>query len=510
MSTLNTDASGYIIDCSKNLSLTTQELDIFQKDIGLDNKEYHDFFNFHECNGKKNSKMIPLVPIKKSIENGIKSTGNSSIFNMPLETLLEHVRHNREKNYKELPYKNIINRLDGALLSSTTPITTIDKKRLDELLENVSKHYNNLSFGKPLVTYKSPAFKARRRRRPHRLALPAPLPPPPPPPLPPRIIEHIDIDVSIETLKDLLKLCDDYPLRKDVKYNINMAAIHKIKAPLLELNGMIGMNNLKNSILDQILYFIQDLHKCANVDGKDFMHTVIYGPPGTGKTEVAKIMGKIFSTMGVLPKNVFRKATRADLIAGYLGQTALKTKDLIKECLGGVLFIDEAYALGNSEKRDSFAKECIDTLCEALSDNKENLMVIIAGYEKELKSCFFDYNQGLDSRFTWRFRTTDYTPNELKAIFEKKVADAKWSLKEPLPVSWFKKKKEYFKFFGRDMETLFAKTKIAHGRRIFGKKACERKKITLQDLDKGFKMYSANDEVNDRNKNNDSYSNLYL
>ena len=134
MRTLNTDASGYIIDCSKNLSLTTQELDIFQKDIGLDNKEYHDFFNFHECNGKKNSKMIPLVPIKKSIENGIKSTDNSSIFNMPLETLLEHVRHNREKNYKELPYKNIINRLDGALLSSTTPITTIDKKRLDELL----------------------------------------------------------------------------------------------------------------------------------------------------------------------------------------------------------------------------------------------------------------------------------------------------------------------------------------------------------------------------------------
>ena len=93
---------------------------------------------------------------------------------------------------------------------------------------------------------------------------------------------------------------------------------------------------------------------------------------------------------------------------------------MVKDCLGGVLFIDEAYALGNPEKRDSFAKECIDTLCEALSDHKDNLMVIIAGYEEELKSCFFDYNQGLDSRFTWRFKTTDYNAEELKAILKKK------------------------------------------------------------------------------------------
>ena len=75
------------------------------------------------------------------------------------------------------------------------------------------------------------------------------------------------------------------------------------------------------------------------------MHTVIYGPPGTGKTEIAKIMGNIFSKLGILKKNVFRKATRSDLIAGYLGQTAIKTRDLVTSCLGGVLFIDEAYAL---------------------------------------------------------------------------------------------------------------------------------------------------------------------
>ena len=86
------------------------------------------------------------------------------------------------------------------------------------------------------------------------------------------------------------------------------------------------------------------------VTSGDFMHTVIYGPPGTGKTEIAKIIGKIYCKMGILKKGTFKKVTRSDLIAGYLGQTALKTKDVINECLDGVLFIDEAYSLGNIEK----------------------------------------------------------------------------------------------------------------------------------------------------------------
>jgi len=311
--------------------------------------------------------------------------------------------------------------------------------------------------------------------------------------------ETIIIEEEINNIGDILKLVEKYKLDPEINYNINMKALHNIKEPLEELNNMIGMADLKNNIVDQILYFVQELHKNKNTSG-DFMHTVIYGPPGTGKTEIAKMMGKIYSKLGVLDKGIFKKVTRSDLIAGYLGQTAIKTRDVIKESLGGVLFIDEAYALGNPEKRDSFSKECIDTLCEALSDNKDNLMVIIAGYESELKECFFNYNQGLDSRFTWRFKTDNYTAEDLHKIFIKKVHDIGWELNEDSKNTsiFFKKNYDYFKFFGRDIETILAKTKIAHSKRVFCKPESEKKKITIKDLEKGFELYLKNDDIKNR------------
>jgi hypothetical protein len=358
-------------------------------------------------------------------------------------------------------------------------------------------------------------------------------------------INKIDIDVEIKNIGDLIKLCNDYKLAENIEYNINMKALHKIKPDLIELNNMIGMKHLKESIVDQLIYYLQNLHlpifsNSKSVNNGDFLHTVIYGSPGTGKTEVAKIIGRIYSNLGVIkskksssssssssssaslsPRTLssilsdkkktssssssssstrtkFKKVTRSDLIAGYLGQTALKTKDVIKDSLGGVLFIDEAYALGNTEKRDSFAKECIDTLCEALSDNKENLMVIIAGYEKDLKECFFNYNDGLDSRFTWRFKIDDYTSEDLRDIFIKKVNDYGWSVSEEIKASWFEKNIKYFKFYGRDMETLFSKTKIAHSRRVFCKPGNEKTKITMKDLENGFELFIRNEEVKNR------------
>ena len=211
----------------------------------------------------------------------------------------------------------------------------------------------------------------------------------------------------------------------------------------------------------------------------------------------------------MLKKNVFKKVTRDDLVAGYLGQTALKTKDVIKECIGGVLFIDEAYALGNKEKRDSFSKESIDTICEALSDHKKDLMCIIAGYEQELKDCFFSYNPGLESRFTWKFKIDDYNPNELRLIFEKKITDNNWSLKEDLNDEWFEKNKEFFSFFGRDMETLLSKVKIAHSRRVFCLPKEEKTKISNKDLEKGFEIYKRMGDSEKHQQEKQRVKNLY-
>ena len=341
------------------------------------------------------------------------------------------------------------------------------------------------------------------------------------------IIEQINIPTNINNIEDLLNIIEKYPKNKRVKYNINIDMLHNIKDPLTELRDMIGMKQLKENILDQILFYMQELHinepntvSITETDLKntDFMHTVIYGSPGTGKTEVAKIIGAIFAKMGILSKGTFKKVTRADLIAGYLGQTAIKTRDVIKEALGGVLFIDEAYALGNEEQRDSFSKECIDTLCEGLSDHKDNLMVIIAGYEQELNNCFFNYNPGLNSRFTWRFKTDDYTSDDLYNIFVKKVTNAGWSVSKTdsitssIDAKWFKKNISKFKYFGRDMELLFAKTKIAHSRRVFGLDVSEKKQITCEDLEKGFEMYLKNEDPSktkqDRFKN--TISSMYI
>ena len=318
--------------------------------------------------------------------------------------------------------------------------------------------------------------------------------------------KELNIDVSANNIDDLIYILNNYEYHNDTKYNIDLESLHKIKEELVQLNCMVGLTMIKQSILDQLLYFMQDLH--TNNMGGDYKHTVIYGPPGTGKTEIAKIIGKMYSKLGILKNNIFKKVTRNDLIAGYLGQTAIKTKSLIKECLGGVLFIDEAYSLASPEQNDSFSKECLDILCESLSDHKDELMVIIAGYEQEMDNTFFKANRGLKSRFIWRFTIDSYTPTELMNIFNRKVLEQGWSFIDDgvLDENIFYKQKNNLMSYGRDIDLLFTYIKICHGRRIYGKSVDIRKKITTVDLEAGFNMLLTHKE----NDSNTFMSTLYV
>jgi AAA+ superfamily predicted ATPase len=480
---------------------------------------------FDPLHGWEKNKKTLLLKDTDNSNNNIKKKGNS--FTMRLDSIIDDIRNERKRNAQNIKTDNLF-KLKKTLNDQSNPKKQISfnatlnaRDALDDLLLQITKKYdlaNNSSLNsKQIVSRKKtppppPPFPRFVHKRSSSIYMPPnkawdiPLPAPPP-----EIKKELKIiDREVNGIADLLELIKDNPISPYIEYNINMESIHNIKEPLFELNKMIGMNGLKDSIVDQIIYFVQNLHINKDAVNHDFMHTCIYGPPGTGKTEIAKIMGKIFSSLGILKKKYFKKVTRADLIAGYLGQTAIKTRDVIKEALGGVLFIDEAYALGNKEKRDSFAKECIDTLCEGLSDHKGQLMVIIAGYEKDLKNCFFAYNQGLNSRFPWRFNTDDYNGSELNKIFQKKINDAGWSLKEEIPDKWFESKMDTFTFYGRDMETLLSKTKIAHGRRVFCKPKEEKMKLTMKDIKRGYDMFIDNNEVKERNNKNGHIEHMYL
>ena len=314
----------------------------------------------------------------------------------------------------------------------------------------------------------------------------------------------IQIDDPIRDISDILHILEIHPYQEDCEYNIDLKALHNIREELEQLNAMIGMEKVKQAILQQMIYFIQQLHlsntldinETTNILSLDYKHTILSGPPGTGKTEMAKILGKMYSKLGILKNNVFKKVTRNDLVAGYLGQTAIKTKKVVEECLGGVLFLDEAYSLGLD---DAFSKECVDTLCEAMSDHRDDLMVIIAGYEKELNETFFRINAGMQSRFMWKFVIDKYEPKQLMDIFAKKVFENGWCFSEEYVeeteknrTAWFKKNKEHFLNYGRDMELLFSYVKISHAQRIFGKDPVIRKKLTREDLEKGLELFLEN------------------
>ena len=321
-------------------------------------------------------------------------------------------------------------------------------------------------------------------------------------------LEEVFLDVKIKNIDDLIELGEKYNPKEKKKYNINLKALSKLKEPLVKLKKMIGMKNLKNAIKNQIIYFLQDFEK----KNTHMMHTIIEGPPGSGKTEVANILAAIYAKLGFLKKEFVHKVKRSDLIGQYLGQTAIKTQKAIEEASGGVLLIDEAYSLGNPEGRDSYSKECIDTINQNLSEKKADFICIIVGYKKSLKDSFFNYNPGLERRFPFRYTIDEYDHNDLKLIFEKLVEENKWELtvdKKKLE-DFFEENRKVFTFNGGDLETLLQCSKITHALRVFGQKNDAKKKINLEDIESALEEMMKNEEIKKRKVDDmDFISHLY-
>ena len=183
---------------------------------------------------------------------------------------------------------------------------------------------------------------------------------------------------------------------------------------LSKLNGMVGLAGVKKEISNLAAFLNLQIRRgeTNTFQGKHYIFT---GNPGTGKTTVARIMADVFRTLGILSRGQLVEADRSKLVAGFSGQTAIKTNQLIDSAMGGVLFIDEAYTL-KSNDGDSFGAEAIDTLLKRLEDDRGKFICIVAGYTDQMHD-FIDTNPGLKSRFTQTIHFDDYTPDELTEIF---------------------------------------------------------------------------------------------
>jgi SpoVK/Ycf46/Vps4 family AAA+-type ATPase len=197
---------------------------------------------------------------------------------------------------------------------------------------------------------------------------------------------------------------------------------------LKKLDGLVGLAGVKKEI-SNLAAFLNLQIKRGETNTFQGKHYVFTGNPGTGKTTVARIMTDVFKTLGIVSRGQLVEADRAKLVAGYSGQTAIKTNQLVDQAIGGVLFIDEAYTLKSNDS-DSFGSEAIDTLLKRLEDDRGKFICIVAGYTEQMHD-FIDTNPGLKSRFTQTIHFDDYTPDELTQIFLNLAKGKSFTIDEP-------------------------------------------------------------------------------
>ncbi len=254
-----------------------------------------------------------------------------------------------------------------------------------------------------------------------------------------------------------------------------------MKDLLAELDGYIGLQTVKEEVHNLInmasVYQLRRQHDLPTTDMS--LHLVFTGNPGTGKTMMARMMARIYRSLDILSRGQLVEVDRSGLVAGYVGQTAIKTQKVIEKAMGGVLFIDEAYAL-NGRSENDFGQEAIDTILKAMEDHRDDLVVIVAGYT-DLMDRFIHSNPGLESRFNRFLLFDDYTIDEMVEIFRMQCKKGCYQLTEeaqPLIRDYITEESADDSFGNaRGVRNLFEHVLVAQNNRL-----AAMEKITREDL----------------------------
>ena len=276
---------------------------------------------------------------------------------------------------------------------------------------------------------------------------------------------------------------EDNTLAEIIRFTRRNKRFKELHKHLKTLDGLIGMKELKESIVSQIQFIITT---GGQLDSH-FLNTSLVGPPGTGKTTVAEILHKIWLSLDIFNDDMpFTILHRSDFVGSYMGHTSNKTRKILNKYAGSVIFIDEAYSLMNGDK-DEYGKEALDQLCAFMGEEKSNTIVNIAGYEDQINSQFFEANPGLKRRFGWHFSISPYTHEELFQIFQRQLKLCSWSVDkkaEELFKIHFKK----FKNAGGDTENICFQSKLHYSRDNWMKKR-QTKHLNYEHVQKAMDAY---------------------